>query len=1001
MSKYFKYYFAIFCFLFAAITISAQTDRNTFVTIESPFYLTKKTHKLGLTSWLKKFEVNFEVNFIYKSDLLQNIVVSNFKINPQQNVAQNLKALLTNTEIAFTRIAAQSYALFKLPKLSIIKGAIYDQNKISLHQATIQIKQHNNGTFTNLDGNYQLEVEPGSYDVEVSYVGFKPIVKTIEVDYRDTLVLNFDLVNCSNLEEIVLVGTRFNVNSLLTKAEPADIVKQEQLEQNAQIGITQLLQYSLPSFHSTYQTISDGTDHIDPAALRGLGPDQLLVLINGKRRHSSSLVNINGTVGRGSVATDLNAIPTSAIEKIEVLRDGAAVQYGSSAIAGVINIVLKEDVDLTDINGMYGLAAQGDGAVYKISGNYGVGFKKSSGFLNVTADFTRRESFNRSGAYTGTIFGNELDQNAAMVDAFFNQVGYDKNRVMSVGSAEKTSASLFFNTEIPLAEKIKLYAFGGASYQLGQSSGFYRFPYQQARQSGIYPMGFSPQLQANIFDDAITIGLKSKQHPWQIDFSNTIGHNQFDFIVKNSNNASLGLASPTRAHAGGFSYMQNVTNLDINKSIQWRIPIYFGAGSEFRLENYKQKAGEESSWLRGDVLTSTGKLTEAGIQMFPGFRPENEVDEYRYNLGVYANVDAELSPSWLLSMGSRYEHYSDFGSRVSWKLGSRYTFKNRLTFRGAYNTGFRAPSIPQIYFSSRGFHFFSQGDEQVGTDVAHFNNLSSATNQFGILPLAPETSKNYSLGFATQTLKGFSMTLDFYRIDIQNRIVITGRFSASDHPDFREILETHGVSKAQFFTNAIDTKTKGVDCSLQYRYHLQNGSLKFNLASNFNTTRIGRNADGSAEIHTPELLQGFESILFNREEISRIEVAQPGSKTILSGHYQSKKVEIFLALTRFGAVQYIHPDDGDPENWPINKLTGKKESRDQLFRSKWITDLNILYHFDNHFSLSIGGNNIFNVYPDKHSHSGNISNGLFTYSRRVQQFGLRGAFFYTKMNYKF
>ncbi len=987
--------------MLVAVNSQAQIDKNTLVSVEHTVSTIKKTDAIDLRTGIKKIETYFNVNFIYKTTLLQNIVVYNFKINKFQNAEQNLKTLLQDTKIAFTRLDTKSYALYESPTIGLVKGTIVDKNKIPLLGATIKVRHQNEGAVADIDGNYQLSLIPGIYEIEVSYVGYTPLKKAIEVDYNDTINLNFDLINCPNLEEIVLVGTRFYSNSLLRKTEPADIIKKEQLRQTAQIETSQLLQYTLPSFHSTYQTISDGTDHIDPASLRGLGPDQLLVLINGKRRHSSALVNINGTVGRGSVATDLNAIPTSAIEKIEVLRDGAAVQYGSDAIAGVINIILKKDINLININSMYGVSKEGDGTISQISGNYGVGIGKKEGFLNLTADFTRRNSFNRSGAYTGPIFGNSQDENPSMVDSFFQQTGYENDRVMSIGSSEKTNASIFFNAELPIAEKIKIYTFGGLSYRFGNASGFYRFPYQKARQSGIYSMGFSPRLQANIFDNAITLGIKSSNLPLQIDFSNTTGTNSFDFIVKNSNNASLGLASPTRARAGGFSYRQNVTNLDISKTSKRGIPIHLGLGSEFRLENYVQKAGEKDSWIDGDRISTGNRSKEVGMQMFPGFRPENEVDEYRFNLGIYSNIEAEITKAWSFNVGSRYEFYSDFGSYVSWKLGSRYTFKDLFTWRAAYNTGFRAPSIPQIYFSSRGFQFVSAGNEQVGIDVAHFNNQSAVSTQFGIIPLDPETSKNYSLGFATQLFKRFSLTLDVYKINIQDRIVITGRFSSNDHPRFKEILEPLGISKAQFFTNAIDTKTHGLDLSLQYRYNLNKAQLKFNLAANVNTTQIRKNDDGTTQIHAPELLKGFESILFNREEISRVEVAQPGSKTILSCHFQSKRIEVFLVTTRFGSVQYIHPNDGDPEHWQINELTGLKASRDQVFSPKWITDINILYSFNNHFSLSLGGNNIFNIYPDKHTHSANISDGLFIYSRRVQQFGIRGAFFYTKMNYRF
>ena len=735
--------------------------------------------------------------------------------------------------------------------------------------------------------------------------------------------------------------------------------------------------------------------------MRGLGPDQLLVLVNGKRRHHSSLVNINGTVGRGAVATDINAIPSSAIERIEVLRDGAAAQYGSDAIAGVINIILKENARYSEMNFYSGISEQKDGHVLQLNGNYGFALGNKNGFVNLTLDFKSLGAINRSGNYTGPVFGDSRDENPDSLQMFFNQTGFKNQQVMSIGSAAQTNAGSFYNMRIPIAEKIMFYSFGGLHYRMSTSGGFYRFPYQTTRQSGIYHFGFSPELRAHIFDKSLTVGFKSNQFPWQIDLSNTLGNNSLEFSVHNSNNASMGLNSPTSAKAGGFDYTQNVTNLDINKKINWHIPIFFGAGSEFRIENYRQKAGEENSWKDYKLTTASGLPKAGGFQMFPGFQPENATNQYRYNLGLYANLETEPAKALMVNIAGRYEFYSDFGSHLIWKIASRYNFKDLLTIRATCNTGFRAPSMPQIHFSSRAFQFVTVDNEQTGIDIAHFNSENRITQLFGIQSLTAETSQNFNLGVITRVIKNLSLTFDVYRIDIKNRIVVTGRFSAEDDERFAEILEPTGIRHAQFFTNAVDTKTHGIDFGLNYHLSFKKSALRVTAAGAFTRTRLKNDENGQPLINTSDLLASYKNILFNREEISRIEVAQPKSKIILRLNYKRNKWETTLTTTRFGAIQYIHPDDGDLNNWIVNQQSGLKESRDQLFTSKWVTDFSASCHFSNRVTLTVGGKNIFDVYPDKHRHSANISKGLFTYSRRVQQFGVRGAFWFGKLNLKF
>ena len=571
---------------------------------------------------------------------------------------------------------------------------------------------------------------------------------------------------------------------------------------------------------------------------------------------------------------------------------------------------------------------------------------------------------------------------------------------MSAGSAAILNSGIFLNAVFPLEKNIEIYTFGGFNYRQGDSGGFYRFPYQETKQSGLYELGFSPKIRSDIFDHTFTLGVKALKRDWEIDFSNSTGNNQIDFTVYNSNNASLGLASPTTAYAGGYAYTHNISNLDVRKKIQEPLSINIAFGGEFRLENYRQKAGEKSSWHNGGAQTVDGRAKEAGFQLFPGFRPENAINKYRFNNGLYLDLESEINPKLLLGFAGRYELYSDFGSNFSWKLAGRYKIKEHFSLRGTLNTGFRAPSMPQIFSSVNSIQFINIGEELTGVNVAHFNNINPVTTLFGIMPLQAETSKNISLGMASQLSDDLSFTLDAYHIQIKDRIVITGRFEAEDDYRFAQILDPIQVSKAQFFTNAIDTKTRGIDLALNYRYNLKNSFLNFFLAANFTQTRIRENRNGEKIIKTSPLLSPHRDILFKRAEVSRIEVAQPKSKIIFSVHYNNKKVKIVLRNTRFGEVEYIHPEDGLPENWVFNTLSQTIASRDQVFRPKWITDLNCTYQINSKIAISTGGNNIFNIYPDQHLHSANIGQGLFPFSRRVQQFGVLGAFWFARLNVK-
>ncbi|GAA0730041.1 TonB-dependent receptor [Aquimarina litoralis] len=871
----------------------------------------------------------------------------------------------------------------------VISGNVSDQFG-SLPGAKISIEGTNKVTTTDVNGSYSFDVDEGEYVLTAAFVMYTSISKTVTVKVGETATVDFILETGFSIDQPIAVGSRAKPRSSLKTTAPVDIISPQEITNASQIELSHILHYLVPSFHSTHQTIADGTDHIDPATLRGLGPDQVLVLINGKRRHNSSLLNVNGTVGRGTVGTDFNAIPISAIERIEILRDGATSQYGSDAIAGVINIILKKQTEVIQVDNRVGITTEGDGFTTYSSANFGLKIGEE-GFVNVTAEYRNRESVNRAGDYTGTVYTDDAveDERLIQENNFFSQTGYDDRRVMEIGSAETQNLALGINGEIKMSDNATFYLQGGRNYREGMSAGFYRFPKDQDRVvPELFPNGFSPQILTDIRDDVIAGGIKGIKNGWNIDFSHSIGINHLDYTVNNSNNASLGVASPRTFYAGGFEYQQNTTNLDLSKSFDWLSGVSIAFGAELRVENYQIIAGEEASYVDGGSTyfdTSGQELPRAvGAQVFPGFRPENELNRFRTNSSAYLDVETNISEKLLVKAAGRYEAYNDFGGQGIWKLSGRYIVKDDISVRAGFSTGFRAPSLHQVFFQNISTQFVNGESIQVGT----FNNESAVTAEaFQIGRLKPELSTHFSAGISGKLNDKFTFAFDYYLININDRIVLSGRFAEG----YETILEPFGVGAAQFFTNAIDSRTSGGDFAVAYKTILGTGELNASLGANVTSTKV----KGGIKV-SPSLI-GQENVLFNREEIARVESSQPNYKINSGISYEFDKFRLQMMNSLFGEVEFVHPDDGDAANWVLNEFTGVVESRDQTFSPKLTTDLAVSYQFNDYVKCTIGGNNIFNVYPDEHTHSANTSDGNFVYSRRVQQFGVNGANYYLRL----
>jgi iron complex outermembrane receptor protein len=873
-----------------------------------------------------------------------------------------------------------------MSQVATLRGTVKDANGLPLAGASVILDGTKRGTVTDASGNYELKAAPGTYTLVISYVGVVTQRKQVTATANDVSENNFEMQNSGDLNRVVVVGSRSAANRSSTQtAVPVDVITSRELGLTGQVEPTQMINFVAPSYNSSRQTVADGTDHIDPATIRGLGPDQTLVLVNGKRRYNTALLNVNGTVGRGSVGTDLNAIPAAAIERIEVLRDGAASQYGSDAIAGVINVVLKKNTTGTTLYGHWGKQYEGDGEVNQIGLNKGFSLGKKGGYFNISGDIRHRDPTNRSGDYTGTVYTNTV----ALDEQLIAQRGFSRKNNMHIGNSEVYNYGGLINMGLPLAKNVQFLLTGGVNYRDGKAAGFYRYPKQTTQViAELYPDGFLPIINSIIRDKYITAGLEGKfAGSWNWDLSQAIGGNSFRFDVTNSNNASqyaLKEAAPTDFYAGKLRFNQYTSNLNISRDFGAQMGLKsfnLAVGAEFRKDNYGIEAGEEASYK--NYAPSSGKV--GGAQVFPGFQPSNAVDAKRNVFGGYVDIETDITDKLLLNGAGRYEHYSDYGSSFAGKFAIRYQLIKQLAIRAAVSNGFRAPSMHQRYFSAISTVFIqtSQGLQpfQQGT----FRNNSLVAAAFGIPSLDAEKSTNYSIGLTSKLIKNkLAITIDGYLIDIDNRIVLSSsfrRFNAPEATAVNNILsqypDLNDVSSVIFFTNAIDTRTKGIDAIISFADKLGAGNFAVTAAANFNKTQV--RGDARVSTITDATLQAR---LFARDEKGRIEEAQPRHKISINLNYRIGKWTFNARSTRFGKVSTRDP--GNP-------------LLDEFFSEKTVTDASMSYKLKNFANITIGANNIGNVYPDKLKNFGNTGEGRFVYSRAATQFGFNGGYYYTSL----
>jgi iron complex outermembrane receptor protein len=870
-----------------------------------------------------------------------------------------------------------------------VTGSVSDNKGIPLDGVTVKATATKAVVTTDKNGVFTINARIGE-SLSFSSVGFETKTANATAAHLKVVLA----ATTSDLQDVILVGSRGAGRVKTESPVPVDVIKLSDVGVNtARMDLTSTLNYVAPSFNYNKQSGADGADHIDIGTLRGLGPDQTLVLINGKRRHSTAFVGLFGTRGRAGSGVDLNGFPQSAVDRIEILRDGASAQYGSDAIAGVMNIVLRKNTGewnvTTGIAGYYDnkfntnqfkankeylSAGPVDGITKSFSANRGFDLGKKGGFINLSFDVLDQGKTFRQAATDDITKADGLPTNTW-------RRGFGDGSLNSVGA--------MFNMELPVDNNLKFYAFGGFNsknsdayaYTRNWSAKPTRFPVNASGSliyvpsimfaTGSGDTTYNPHIQTKIDDISLTAGLTGKTSGgWDWDISNSIGRNNFHYYGDGTFNASnIGNISQTHFDDGGFNFLQNTANVDLSK--QFGIVNHGGVklayGGELRYEAYNIFEGELASY---NAYTNTHGLEQApGAQGFPGFSPADKVNATRTVGGLYSDIEYTPSEALLLTGAVRLENYSDFGAVSTFKTSFRYKASDNFNFRGSFSTGYRAPSLQQKYFSNTLTSF--SGGQLVQSRIA--NNDDALTKLAGIPSLKQETSINSSLGFSWKPAKGWTVTVDGYSIKMKDRVVLSGLFSASDATlpvALTNQLNTLGVATAQFFANAVNTTNTGVDIVIDYQKKISNKErFKWLFVANFQGITIDDVHVPAAIVAngTPDEKAYKANTFFNDREKYFLKASAPSSKFSTSFDYTKNKVSIGTRITYFGSLALSgFGVNGDGINPEVPSDANSNIMLPEVFNysGKFTTDVYMNIQVAKKTSLILGADNIFNIHPD-------------------------------------
>ena len=903
-----------------------------------------------------------------------------------------------------------------------VSGTVTDGAGNALFGANVTVEGTSSGAATAADGSYSVDgVSGGAYTVTASYIGYESASVSVNVDGSATA--NFSLASSAvSGNTVSVLGSRFARN-VDEQAVPVEVITELEIRASGFTETSELLQALIPSYNSPKGYITDGSDHMRPATLRGMAPNQTLVLVNGKRRHQGALVHVNGSVGRGSTQVDLNAIPASAIAKIEVLRDGAAAKYGSDAVAGVINLILKEsggaDMSITyGQNHSYfdrGYAA-GEGLIDgQDASTYGWDLDdehEGNGYLPYSADRGWARSGNETilkqdgqnliiHAGNGMeVFGGNLYISGQIRDGGrSNRAGLDPRRQYfagmdaeeaafdrenhRIGAGEFEQVSMMWNGSFPM-ERGTLYTFGGFNTRNGESGCYYRRAQDNRTLRAWYPDGFLPLISPELSDKSFAVGMKGLMGDYAYDLSVNTGSNDFAWGMKNSHNATYGTGPGQQSDfdLGTLGYSQTTVNFDLTRQLEmdgFAGPVSLAMGAEMRMENYTIEAGEEAGYADGgfDVLDgpNAGNGAAVGCQCLPGLSPTNEQDRDRDAISVYVDAEANVLENLLVNVALRTENYSDFGATTNGKVAVRYEIQDGVAARGSFSTGFRAPALQEAYFSSIATNFIDGIPYEVGT----FPNDSEPAIALGAKDLEPETSTNLSMGM-TYKDDTFTLAVDAYQIKVDDRITMSETFNGSGATsDMATFFADRNIPAVggRYFFNGINTETNGLDIVATMTQDLSNGSLLLKAAMNFNNTEVTNKGD----LVTPTQLADYTTDqLLGRANTVRFESSSPAEMFQFSARVQRPTTTFMVKMNRWGEVT----------------IPSGSVEREQVLSSKWTTDMEYSFQATSQVRVSFGMNNVFDVYPDK-TIKRNSFNGIFQHSG-YSPFGFNGRYVYTRLD---
>lgn len=769
----------------------------------------------------------------------------------------------------------------------------------------------------------------------------------------------------TQLQTVVVTGTRSFDRTESTSLAPIDVLTPKDLEGTGATNLASALRTLLPSFNFPQPSVTDATDATQPAQLRGLAPDHTLVLINGKRQHPTAIVNVNGSLGRGSSPVDINAIPVNAIDHVEVLRDGAAAQYGSDAIAGVINIILKGGASHGSASVSGGRYDGGDGKTWQ--GGADGGFKLGEkGWVHLSANVTHQDPTNRAGP----------DQRFP-ADPTYNTVTFH------YGLPLTRSKQAAINAQYDLTPNAQLYAFTLFNKRNVSAGGFFRslstydgspigngkFNPDYPGAVATYPNGYLPIENSAIRDDSEVLGVRGKVAGWNYDLSANTGGNHWKLNTADTYNYSLDPTSPTGFYIGTLTNRQDAFNSDFSRDFDvsgLQSPLTVAWGLEYRHEKFTIKQGDAASYAG------------AGAQVFPGYQPGDAGTHGRNSHAVYVDLESDLTYKFSAGLAARYEHYSDFGSTTSAKASGRYAFNDTVALRGTVSNGFRAPSLQQEYYSSTAINFVNTGNGVlVPYTIRTFPVSDPAAQALGAQNLKPEKSRNYSLGLVLTPSSGLYTTLDLYQIDIDHRIILSGNLFGAAVQNYLTSVGIPFVSGGRFFTNAVDTRTRGVDLVSTYPIELQNSSLKLTGGFNYNKTTIRNIAPNPPQLG----LAGLTLQIIDRTEEGRITKGTPKTKAFVAGDWSVNNWTFHGQVTRYG-------------EWTTFATA---PSGDQTYGSTFLLDLSASYNW-NDWTFSVGGNNVTNEYPDKNQPRTSAFNIILPYPNS-SPYGFSGAYYYATVAY--